>query len=149
MQRIAIIQNDDHFSLQLEQQLWNDYNVSLYRDGKSFLKHVGYNQPDVVFIDEQLPDCKSLDLITRIRRISRELPVVLHVSTQEIWQRATDMRDDTFELVFKGSGSIRHTRDKVYTLMLKQRLRSMRKQKPSLMKQLWNARLRWFDRTKA
>jgi len=129
MQRIAIIQNDDRFMNMLEKQLWDDYNVSKYWSGDSFLRNLHYNRPDVIFIDEHLPDYKVDVLLQKIAAFGMEIPVILHVSTREIWIKAQVVKDGAIELVSKGQGSLRHARDRVYALMLKQRSR-MRKAEP-------------------
>jgi len=122
MQRVAIVHNDKGFMDKLEKQLWNVCNVSVYFEGASFLKNLQYNAPDVVFIDEQLPDYSGENIVNLLREAGCNAPVVMYVGSPDVWHRAKSWSGEALELVQKGTGSFNLVCRKLYSQLWLQKL---------------------------
>jgi two-component system response regulator QseB len=76
--RVLVIEDDPELSSMLAELLVSEsYQVELARDGQRGL-HLALSRPyDVVLLDRGLPAVEGLDLLGRIRRAGRDVPVLV------------------------------------------------------------------------
>lgn len=55
----------------------NGYDVSLASNGKQAIDIIRLNTPDIVFLDIQMPEMNGIEALENIRKISKDLPVVM------------------------------------------------------------------------
>jgi len=53
------------------------FNVVITNDGTSALDYLASKTPDLVILDLKLPDIDGLKILEEIKKLSRELPVIL------------------------------------------------------------------------
>ena len=104
MQRVAIIHHDEFQMNCLEGELSEDFNVSRYFDGRSFLRNLRYNRPDLIVLDAEISDVRSEAIIEQVRKVGVRIPVIVHASGIGWWEK---LNDETVEWVDKGKGSLR------------------------------------------
>jgi two-component system response regulator QseB len=75
--RILVVEDDPELSAMLAELLAETYLVELARDGQRGL-HLVLSRPyDVVLLDRGLPAVEGLDLLERMRRAGRHVPVLV------------------------------------------------------------------------
>ncbi len=76
----VIVTTEKHNSAELGEMLIRDgriHTLSTYADPCDALRHIDETQPDVVFIDFNLPGTNGLNLASRIREVNRQVFIVL------------------------------------------------------------------------
>jgi CheY-like chemotaxis protein len=77
---IKILLIDDEPDFTQPMSFWlksKGYFVAVANDGKSGLKMIKENIPNAVFLDLNMPDMDGLMALKKIRKISKDLPVIV------------------------------------------------------------------------
>jgi two-component system response regulator MprA len=75
---IAIVDDDGAIRTALGRALrMENYDVELFEDGASALKHIQLRAPDAIVLDLQLPDIDGLEICRRIRRAGDPTPILM------------------------------------------------------------------------
>src|SRR4051794_32244992 len=76
--RVLVVEDDPELSTMLVELLCSErYDVELARDGQQGLQKLLTRPYDVVVLDRGLPAVDGLDLLARIRRVGRQVPVLV------------------------------------------------------------------------
>ncbi len=78
---VLVVEDDPHFQ-KTEKRIIEElgHSCKLVSTGAEALKQLGKNKYDVVFLDISLPDIQGTDLLTKIRKLKKDLPVVIITS---------------------------------------------------------------------
>ena len=76
--KTIMIAEDDEFSLQMMQFMFNPTNVKLVvaKDGNEAVKIFAENEPDLVFLDIRLPGKTGYEILEEIRKINKKVKVI-------------------------------------------------------------------------
>jgi DNA-binding NtrC family response regulator len=79
MSRRLLVIDDDQASCRLVETLFgaDGIHVSAAHDGKTGLERASADQPDVIILDQRLPDLDGLEVLDRLRALSPSTPVVI------------------------------------------------------------------------
>jgi len=77
------------------------YEVSSAGDGKSGLKHIAENAPDLVLLDYFLPDYDGLTMLKEIRKIADNLVVIILTAHGNVKNAVESMKAGAFDFVEK------------------------------------------------
>jgi len=88
---VIVVDDDDLFRESLEQNLADaGFQVTAYADGPSALAAVaGGRMPDLIVLDWKMPAMNGIEVLRRLREISRDVPVIfLTVLSEQIYEEA-------------------------------------------------------------
>lgn len=77
---IKVLLVDDEVDFTQPIEFWlksKGYTVAVAHEGKSALKAVKENTPDIIFLDLKMPVMDGIETLRRIRDIDKQLPVVI------------------------------------------------------------------------
>lgn len=103
--RIAIIGQDERFSEQVEQLLWDRFNISKYFNLSRFLDYVRYNRPDVIVMDRPEDEKSAKDLLLKVRNAVGDIPVIFHAKEEEKITAPHNLRGELTAFITKGKGA--------------------------------------------
>jgi two-component system response regulator HydG len=91
--RVLVVDDDPDARAVLEKLLRQEgYEVELAEDGEAALERVQERAPDVVVTDLNMPRMDGMTLLGHIREISKELPVIVVTSAQDMAPAIKAMR---------------------------------------------------------
>lgn len=100
---ILIIDDEPHLPHQLARYLRkHGYEVSTAADGESGLQELQKNTIDLILLDLRLPGCSGLEVLTRIRKIDPELPVIILTAYGDVQTAVSAMKLGAFDYLLKG-----------------------------------------------
>lgn len=101
---ILIIDDEPHLPHQLARYLrkHGSYEVYTAPDGEIGLQELQRNNIDLVLLDLRLPKLGGLDVLTHIRKIDSELPVVILTAYGDVQTAVTAMKLGAFDYLLKG-----------------------------------------------
>lgn len=88
---VVVVDDDDLFLESLEQNLVDaGFRVTTFQDGPSALGAIARDEePDLVLLDWKMPAMNGIEVLRRLREISRDLPVIfLTVLSEQIYEEA-------------------------------------------------------------
>jgi len=100
--KILIVDDENLIRWSLNQKLsgWN-YEALEAEDGKSGLRLVAEEMPDLVMLDVKLPDKKGIDLLEKFKKNWPELPVIMITAFGVIDDAVTAMRRGAYDYITK------------------------------------------------
>ncbi|XLS28824.1 sigma-54-dependent transcriptional regulator [Flavobacteriaceae bacterium M23B6Z8] len=102
MPKILLIEDDVTFSAMLERFLIrNDFSVQTVHTAAEGLKKLSKESYDLVFSDVRLPDDDGIKLLSRIKDIDNNLPVILMTSYAEVAMAVRAMKKGAFDYISK------------------------------------------------
>src|SRR5581483_7707903 len=100
---ILIIDDETYLPNQFARYLRkHGYEVSAAADGESGLQELQKNTIDLVLLDLRLPGCSGLEVLTRIRKIDPELPVIILTAYGDVQTAVSAMKLGAFDYLLKG-----------------------------------------------
>ncbi|MEA1965152.1 MAG: response regulator [Candidatus Aerophobetes bacterium] len=88
MKTILVADDDKNFQLLLKTELsLEGYQVMLANNGREALRKIKKETPDLLVLDLKMPNMHGLDVLKKMRKKNKELPVVICTAYEE-------MRDD-------------------------------------------------------
>src|SRR6266496_12600 len=94
---ILIIDDEPHLPHQFARYLRKHaYEVYTAADGEQGLRELQKNTIDLVLLDLRLPRCSGLEILTRIRKIDPELPVVILTAYGDVQTAVSAMKLGAF-----------------------------------------------------
>jgi DNA-binding NtrC family response regulator len=101
--RILIIDDEPHLPHQFARYLRkHGYEVYTAADGKEGLYELQKNTIDLVLLDLRLPGYNGLEILTHIRKIDPELPVVILTAYGDVQTAVSAMKLGAFDYLLKG-----------------------------------------------
>ncbi|MDI6642283.1 MAG: response regulator, partial [Elusimicrobiota bacterium] len=102
MQTILIIDDDRDMCLALSDLLKEEgYNTLTVHNGKDGLKFTEEQQPDLVLLDYKLPDIDGMKVLEEIKKIDKNLPVIMLTAYGEIKSAVQAMKSGAFDYITK------------------------------------------------
>jgi DNA-binding NtrC family response regulator len=100
--QILIIDDDRDMCLALSDLLKEEgYSTVTAHNGKDGLKFTEENQPDLILLDYKLPDIDGMKIIEEIKKIDKNLPVVMLTAYGEIKYAVQAMKAGAFDYITK------------------------------------------------
>lgn len=93
---------DDEFDFRKLMTIWLEskgYSVVSAPDGETAVNMVKTKKPDIIFLDLNMPGLSGVDTLARIRKMDRNLPVII-ISAYLEQMSAEDMRTHNVSGVF-------------------------------------------------
>ncbi|WP_224485082.1 sigma-54-dependent transcriptional regulator [Robertkochia aurantiaca] len=102
MPKILIIEDDVSFSAMLERFLSkNSFEVDTCYSAGEGLEHLKSGNYDLVFVDLRLPDLDGIELLSRVKEMKPETPVILMTSYAEVTTAVEAMKKGAFDYISK------------------------------------------------
>ncbi|MHC4184057.1 MAG: sigma-54-dependent transcriptional regulator, partial [Planctomycetota bacterium] len=79
----------------------NDYEVESASDGHKAIKMVGNCNYDVVFLDMKMPGIGGLDVLEKIKKISKETIVIMVTAYGSIESAVAAMKNGAYDYIIK------------------------------------------------
>ncbi len=101
--RIFVVDDDPHYARLLSYRLSKnpDYEVHTYHTGEEALSHMDLN-PHLVLLDIMMPGMDGLEVLSRMKRLAPDLPVIM-VSAQGVINVAIEaMKKGAYDYITKG-----------------------------------------------
>ncbi len=78
MPKVMIVDDEASIRLLYREEFEDDgYEVIESKDGYKLVEKIAQEQPDVVILDIKMADYDGLDLLQEIRKVFRELPIII------------------------------------------------------------------------
>lgn len=78
MKRVVVVDDDEAVRLLYRDELCEaGYAVDVAADGEEALRMVRERRPDLVTIDLKMPGMDGIELLSRVRQLYRDLPIVI------------------------------------------------------------------------
>jgi DNA-binding NtrC family response regulator len=120
---ILVVDDDPYIQEALGDRLESlGYGVTRASDGKQALEYIDHEDPQMVFLDIEMPGMKGLDVLREIRRREKDFPVVMITAYGSIDLAVEAMKEGAYDFIPKPfkAGHIALVVDKA---MERQRLR--------------------------
>ncbi|WP_340199683.1 sigma-54-dependent transcriptional regulator [Ascidiimonas sp. W6] len=102
MPKILLIEDDITFSTMLERFLIkNDFKVQTVHTAKEGLNRISKEKYDLIFSDVRLPDDDGINLLTKIKALADDIPVILMTSYAEVSMAVSAMKKGAFDYISK------------------------------------------------
>ncbi|MBN1384556.1 MAG: sigma-54-dependent Fis family transcriptional regulator [Elusimicrobia bacterium] len=102
MQKILIIDDDQDMCIALSDLLKEDgFNTLTAYNGNDGLKITEENQPDLILLDYELPDIDGMKVLEKIKKIDKNLPVVMLTAYGKIKSAVQAMKAGAFDYITK------------------------------------------------
>lgn len=98
---ILIVDDDEILVELLSDELTPHFIVEWARNGSIALKSVARQTPDVIFLDQGLPDTQGVHLIDEIRKRNCDSPVVMLTASEDVRVAAAAMRAGAVDFIVK------------------------------------------------
>jgi DNA-binding NtrC family response regulator len=100
---ILIIDDEPYLPYQLARYLHErGYEVRTAADGEAGLAEIQRNTIDLILLDLRLPKISGLDLLTQIRKIDQDVPVVMLTAYGDVQTAVTAMKLGACDYLLKG-----------------------------------------------
>jgi CheY-like chemotaxis protein len=78
MKRILVVDDEEAIRLLYREELTDaGYQVELAADGQEALRKLQAGRPDLMTVDIKMPGMDGLELVSRVREVHRDLPVII------------------------------------------------------------------------
>jgi CheY-like chemotaxis protein len=78
MKKILVVDDEEAIRLLYREELTEaGYDVDVAQDGAEALRKLEQAQPDLMTIDLRMPGMDGIELLSRVRAMHRELPIVI------------------------------------------------------------------------
>jgi len=109
--KIFVVEDDKILARRMsyELEMNPDYEVEMFYDGDSFLKHLN-EAPDVVTLDYFLPDTTGAEILQKIVAFDPSIPVLVVSGQQDVLTALNLMRDGAYDYMVKSDNMIKKLR---------------------------------------
>lgn len=109
--KIFVVEDDKILARRMsyELEMNPDYEVEMFYDGESFLKHLN-EAPDVVTLDYLLPDTTGAEILQKIVAFDPSIPVLVVSGQQDVLTALNLMRDGAYDYMVKSDDMIKKLR---------------------------------------
>ncbi|NNG00590.1 MAG: sigma-54-dependent Fis family transcriptional regulator [Desulfobacteraceae bacterium] len=102
MAEIAIVDDEEVLVNSLRIDLRRkDHVVHPFHEANPFLTYLNANEPDLVFLDLQLPDINGLEVLRRIKRLNPNIPVIIITAYGNVESAVKAMKAGAFDYINK------------------------------------------------
>lgn len=102
MARILVIDDEQYIGWVIKKAFEaSDHEVSLCLDGKAGLDEIKRKSYDIVFLDLRLPDCDGMDMLMELKKIQRDISVIIITAHGSIDTAIESMKKGAFDYVTK------------------------------------------------
>lgn len=100
--KIFIVEDDRIYAKTLQAHLSNhpEYYIEVFENGTDFLNNL-YRNPDFISLDYGLPDFTGLELLSKIKEINPDIPVVMVSSQDEVVVAVELFKAGIFDYILK------------------------------------------------
>jgi CheY-like chemotaxis protein len=78
MKRILVVDDEEAIRLLYREELTEaGYRVDLAADGQEALQKLRTGPPDLLTVDIKMPGMDGIELVSRVRELHRELPIII------------------------------------------------------------------------
>ncbi len=78
MKRILVVDDEEAIRLLYREELLDaGYQVDLAADGEEAIRKVRASRPDLMTVDIKMPGMDGLELVSRVREVHRDLPIII------------------------------------------------------------------------
>ncbi len=97
MARILVVDDEENIRLLYQEELEDEgYEVIVAEDGKKALELFSQMKPDLVTLDIQMPGMNGIEVLERIREMSKEVPIILCTAYGEYKQDFSTWASDAY-----------------------------------------------------
>ncbi len=78
MKRILVVDDEEAIRLLYREELADaGYQVELAADGEEAIRKVRAGRPDLMTVDIKMPGMDGIELVSRVREVHRDLPIII------------------------------------------------------------------------
>ncbi len=109
--KIFVVEDDKILARRMayELEMNPDYEVEMFYDGESFLKHLD-EAPDAITLDYLLPDTTGAEILQKIVTYDPSIPVLVVSGQQDVLTALNLMRDGAYDYMVKSDDMIKKLR---------------------------------------
>lgn len=109
--KIFVVEDDKILARRMayELEMNPDYEVEMFYDGESFLKHLD-EVPDAITLDYLLPDTTGAEILKKILSFDPNIPVLVVSGQQDVLTALNLMRDGAYDYMVKSDNMIKKLR---------------------------------------
>ncbi len=78
MKRILVVDDEEAIRLLYREELADaGYQVDLAADGEEAIRKLRVGRPDLMTVDIKMPGMDGIELVSRVREVHRDLPIII------------------------------------------------------------------------
>lgn len=131
--KIFVVEDDKILARRMsyELEMNPDFEVEMFYDGDSFLRHLDEN-PDVVTLDYFLPDTTGAEILQKIKAYNSNIPVLVISGQKDVSVALNLMKDGAYDYMVKSDDMIKKLRNVMFNIqekvMLEHKVRVLEKE---------------------
>jgi two-component system, response regulator, stage 0 sporulation protein F len=97
MKKILVVDDEENIRFLYKEELEDDgFQVELAKNGEEALSKITVFQPDLITLDIKMPGMDGIEVLNRIRKKERKLPIILCSAYGEYKQDLTTWASDAY-----------------------------------------------------
>src|SRR3989338_7554813 len=126
--KILVIDDEPKMAWIFSKILGSEYQVLSTKTGREGLAMIKKEKPDLIFLDVRLPDTPGVELLQEIRKIGKNLLVIMLTACESVQTAVEAMKLGAYDyltkpvpnarlkIIIKNALETRHLEEKVHTL---------------------------------